>query len=93
MQLSGSKAPYKAHVVGVDPESDIAVLRINAPRQELRPLPLGSSSELQVGQSAIAIGPRPNPHIPSCHTPGLSTGRRHPAAARYQGTRSGWTTR
>ena len=44
MQLSGSKAPYKAHVVGVDPESDIAVLRINAPRQELRPLPLGLAS-------------------------------------------------
>ena len=62
MQLSGSKAPYKAHVVGVDPESDIAVLRINAPRQELRPLPLGSSSELQVGQSAIAIGPTPSHH-------------------------------
>ena len=38
---------------------DLAVLRINAPATKLRPLPLGSSRELQVGQQVHAIGAAP----------------------------------
>jgi S1-C subfamily serine protease len=47
---------YDARIVGRAPEYDLAVLRIDAPRSKLRPMPIGSSRELQVGQSAFAIG-------------------------------------
>mmetsp|Transcript_39643 Transcript_39643/g.92753 ORF Transcript_39643/g.92753 Transcript_39643/m.92753 type:complete len:358 (-) Transcript_39643:383-1456(-) len=47
---------YKATVVGTDPDKDIAVLKIDAPRSDLRPIFLGSSSDLRVGQQALAIG-------------------------------------
>lgn len=47
---------YDASLVGASPENDIAVLRINAPREELHPIPIGSSEDLQVGQRVFAIG-------------------------------------
>ena len=47
---------WKAQVVGVAADKDIAVLRIDAPSNRLRPIPLGTSKELQVGQSVFAIG-------------------------------------
>ena len=47
---------YDAQIVGRAPEYDLAVLRIDAPRSKLRPMPIGSSRELQVGQFAYAIG-------------------------------------
>ena len=47
---------YPAELVGVAPNYDLAVLRIRAPADELRPIPIGSSSDLQVGQSVYAIG-------------------------------------
>ncbi len=47
---------YQAKVIGIDPESDIAVLKIDAPPQELDPLPLGDSTNLKVGQRIYAIG-------------------------------------
>lgn len=45
-----------ASVVGVDPQNDIAVLRIDVPDSSLIPLELGDSSHLKVGQKALAIG-------------------------------------
>jgi len=42
--------------VGVAPEKDLAVLKIEAPRNKLRPIPLGTSEDLKVGQSVYAIG-------------------------------------
>lgn len=45
-----------ATVVGIDRRNDIAVLKIEAPVEILRPVELGSSENLQVGQRAIAIG-------------------------------------
>jgi S1-C subfamily serine protease len=42
--------------VGVAPEKDLAVLRINFIGEELIPLPLGSSENLKVGQNVFAIG-------------------------------------
>ena len=47
---------WKARVVGVAPDKDIAVLRIDAPANRLQPIPVGTSKDLQVGQSVLAIG-------------------------------------
>jgi S1-C subfamily serine protease len=47
---------YQAKAVGVAPEKDLAVLKIDAPRNILSPIPLGSSHDLKVGQSVYAIG-------------------------------------
>jgi len=45
-----------AEVVGSDPGSDLAVLQIDVAPEDLTPIELGSSSDLRVGQRAIAIG-------------------------------------
>jgi S1-C subfamily serine protease len=47
---------YDAKLVGHSADKDIAVLRIEAPEDALRPLPRGSSASLVVGQIALAIG-------------------------------------
>jgi len=47
---------WKARIVGVAPDKDIAVLRIDAPANRLHPIPIGTSKDLQVGQSVFAIG-------------------------------------
>src|SRR3954471_10161924 len=48
---------YKAELVGVAPNQDLAVLRIKAPRDKLAAIPwIGKSSDLQVGQRVFAIG-------------------------------------
>lgn len=43
-------------VVGTDLDSDIAIVKVDAPAGELHPLPLGDSDSLKVGQTVIAIG-------------------------------------
>jgi S1-C subfamily serine protease len=50
------RSSWDAKLVGVAPEKDLAVLRIDAPRERLRPLALGTSANLQVGQKVFAIG-------------------------------------
>jgi len=47
---------HRANVVGLSPEKDLAVLRIQDPPQRLRPIPIGTSADLQVGQRVLAIG-------------------------------------
>ena len=47
---------YPAQIVGVAPDKDLAVLKIDAPPQKLQPLPVGTSSNLEVGQKVLAIG-------------------------------------
>jgi S1-C subfamily serine protease len=47
---------WKARVVGVAPDKDLAVLRIDAPANRLHPIPIGASKDLQVGQGVFAIG-------------------------------------
>ncbi len=43
-------------VIGTDTDSDVAVIKVDAPAEELHPLPLGDSDSLKVGQTVIAIG-------------------------------------
>jgi S1-C subfamily serine protease len=49
---------YKTYgtVIGTDIDSDLAVIKIDAPADVLVPLPLGDSDLLRVGQSVVAIG-------------------------------------
>lgn len=47
---------WKAEVIGVAPDKDIAVLQIAAPSERLQPIALGLSRDLQVGQKVFAIG-------------------------------------
>jgi len=47
---------WDARLVGAAPDQDLAVLSINAPKNRLRPLPIGRSTGLQVGQNVFAIG-------------------------------------
>lgn len=48
---------YRAKLVGADRQNDIAVIRmIGAPKERLRPIPLGDSASLKVGQRVLAIG-------------------------------------
>lgn len=46
----------EAEVIGADPDADLAALKVNVPASELRPLVLGDSDELKVGQLTFAIG-------------------------------------
>ena len=47
---------WRGTVVGYYPDKDIAVIYIGAPSGKLTPIPIGRSSDLQVGQSTFAIG-------------------------------------
>ena len=51
-----SKTSYRARVVGVAADKDLAVLKIDAPAQGLYPLSVGRSDNLKVGMMALAIG-------------------------------------
>jgi S1-C subfamily serine protease len=50
------QSSYPARLVGTSPSHDIAVLRIDAPASKLKPIAVGTSRDLQVGQSVLAIG-------------------------------------
>ncbi len=45
-----------AKVVGKDPSTDVAVLKVDPSDADLQPLPLGSSGDAQVGDAVVAIG-------------------------------------
>ncbi len=47
---------YEATLVGIAPEKDLAVLKIDVAGNKLRPIPVGISESLRVGQSVYAIG-------------------------------------
>ncbi len=49
---------YKAHgtVIGTSADADIAVVKVDAPAEQMHPLSIGDSSQLQVGQTVVAIG-------------------------------------
>jgi S1-C subfamily serine protease len=47
---------YSATILGTDPYADIAVVSVNAPAVEFKPIQIASSSTLRVGEQVIAIG-------------------------------------
>jgi S1-C subfamily serine protease len=55
--ILNDQSTFSAQLVGADPSHDLAVLKINVPLgSHLVPIPLGTSSDIQVGQSVFAIG-------------------------------------
>ncbi len=46
----------RGEVIGTDTDSDLAVIKVDLPEEDLVPIPLGDSSALRVGQTVIAIG-------------------------------------
>jgi S1-C subfamily serine protease len=54
--LGESNSDYDAEVVGTDPSTDLALLKIDAPQDELTPLEIGDSDEAKVGDPVVAIG-------------------------------------
>lgn len=51
-----SQTSYRAEVVGLAPDYDLAVLKIDVSKENLRPLLIGDSKNLRVGQKVLAIG-------------------------------------
>jgi S1-C subfamily serine protease len=56
VKLGDSEKSHEAEVVGADPGTDVALLKVDAPAKELHPLTLGSSSKMEVGDPVVAIG-------------------------------------
>ena len=52
----GELKEYHANLCGADPENDIAVLKVWAPRSVLKPITCGSSSEVSKGDTVFTIG-------------------------------------
>ncbi len=50
------RSTWDGQLIGAAPEKDLAVLEIKAPKSVLRPIPLGESGNLLVGQNVYAIG-------------------------------------
>ena len=46
----------RGEIIGIDLDSDLAVLKVEAPAEELHPLPMGDSEQVKVGQLVVAIG-------------------------------------
>ena len=79
VSFGGEKA-YPARVVGRDPDTDLAVLQVQAPREVLKVVPLGDSDNLTVGQKVLAIG---NPFgLDRTLTTGVISGLQRPIQAR-----------
>ncbi len=56
VKLGSSETSYDAEVVGTDPATDVALLKVDAPIDSLHPLSLGDSSKIEVGDPVVAIG-------------------------------------
>ncbi len=54
--ILSDQSTWRAEFVGADPDKDLAVLKIDAPRDRLIPIKVGSSKDLRVGQAVMAIG-------------------------------------
>lgn len=79
VSLGGDKV-YPAKVVGGDPDTDLAVIQIDPPKEGLTVVPLGDSDKLNVGQKVLAIG---NPFgLDRTLTTGVISGLQRPIRAR-----------
>lgn len=56
ISFHGDSKQYSATLVGSEPRQDIAVLKVQDPPENLRPVQMGESQSLIVGQKAMAIG-------------------------------------
>jgi S1-C subfamily serine protease len=56
VSLEAEGQMYPAEVVGTEPNSDLALLKVDAPAAKLHPLKLGDSSTMEVGDPVVAIG-------------------------------------
>ena len=52
----GKTKTFSATLVGAERSKDLAVLRVNAPEEYVRPVDIGSSAGVKVGQAVFAIG-------------------------------------
>lgn len=76
----GGEKTYPATVVGGDPDTDLAVIKIDNPPAGLPVVPLGDSDKLIVGQKVLAIG---NPFgLDRTLTTGVISGLQRPIRAR-----------
>ena len=76
----GGDKTYPATVVGGDPDTDLAVIKIDSPPAGLTVVPLGDSDKLTVGQKVLAIG---NPFgLDRTLTTGVISGLQRPIRAR-----------
>lgn len=71
---------YPARKVGADPDTDLAVIQVDAPREILKPVSFGDSDKVVVGQKVLAIG---NPFgFTRTLTTGVISGLQRPIRAR-----------
>lgn len=79
VKFAGDKV-YEATLVGGDPDTDLAVIKITPPAEGLTVVPLGDSDKLAVGQKVLAIG---NPFgLDRTLTTGVISGLQRPIRAR-----------
>ena len=50
------ESKWPAKLIGSDPDNDLAVIKIEAPREKLKVIPMGDSKNLRIGQKVLAIG-------------------------------------
>ena len=76
----GGERTFPARVVGRDPDTDLAVIKIEVPASDLTVVPFGDSENLEVGQKVLAIG---NPFgLDRTLTTGVISGLQRPIRAR-----------
>jgi len=76
----GGEKTYPAKVVGGDPDTDLAVIKIEPGADKLTVVPMGDSEQLEVGQKVLAIG---NPFgLDRTLTTGVISGLQRPIRAR-----------
>jgi S1-C subfamily serine protease len=56
VKLGSSETSHTAEVVGTDPATDVALLKVDVPADQQHPLSLGNSAKVQVGDPVVAIG-------------------------------------
>jgi S1-C subfamily serine protease len=80
LSVSFGDKSYPATKVGEDPDTDLAVIKVDAPREALKVIPFGDSDNLVVGQKVLAIG---NPFgFARTLTTGVISGLQRPIRAR-----------